>query len=69
MTPPLFIPMQLPDHWTPEQALAALELIDLIRDHLLATFGPDILQPTVDKPAFADPRQLDLLADQNDSTS
>jgi hypothetical protein len=32
----------LPDSWSPEQALAAFELIDLIRDQLWAAYGPDI---------------------------
>lgn len=32
----------LPDAWSPEQALAAFELIDLIRDQLWAAYGPAI---------------------------
>lgn len=29
----------LPEHWSPEQALAAFELIDLIRDQLWNDYG------------------------------
>lgn len=29
----------LPEHWSPEQALAAFELIDLIRDQLWNEYG------------------------------
>jgi hypothetical protein len=32
----------LPDSWSPAQALAAFELIDLIRDQLWAAYGPAI---------------------------
>jgi hypothetical protein len=32
----------LPDSWSPEQALAAFELIDLIRDQLWVAYGPAI---------------------------
>jgi hypothetical protein len=33
---------ELPTHWTPEQALAVFEIIDLIRDRLWADYGDDI---------------------------
>jgi hypothetical protein len=32
----------LPQHWSPEQALAAFELIELVRDLLWDLYGPDI---------------------------
>jgi hypothetical protein len=32
----------LPEDWSPEQALAAFELIDLIRDQLWNDYGPAI---------------------------
>lgn len=32
----------LPDYWTPEQAAAAFEMIDLLRDHLWSLYGDDI---------------------------
>ncbi|HXR35790.1 MAG TPA: hypothetical protein VN754_07575 [Candidatus Binataceae bacterium] len=42
MTAPAPHPIALPDHWTPTQALAAFELIDLLRDQLWRVYGPDI---------------------------
>jgi len=35
-------PSLLPEGWTPQQALAAFELIELLRDQLWARYGPDI---------------------------
>ncbi len=32
----------LPSHWSPEQALAVFECIELIRDQLWLAYGPDI---------------------------
>jgi hypothetical protein len=34
--------LELPDHWTPEQALAVFEAVDLLRDHLWAAYGPAV---------------------------
>jgi len=34
--------IELPAHWTPEQALAVFEVIDLLRDQLWAAYGPEI---------------------------
>jgi hypothetical protein len=34
--------IELPTHWTPEQALAVFEVIDLLRDRLWAAYGPEI---------------------------
>ncbi|WP_043458239.1 hypothetical protein [Azohydromonas australica] len=34
--------IELPAHWTPEQALAVFEAVDLLRDQLLAAYGPEI---------------------------
>lgn len=42
MTPPLIRALDLPDHWSAEQALAVFELIDLLRDQLWACYGPAI---------------------------
>jgi hypothetical protein len=53
-------PLRLPDYWTPEQALAAFELIDLLRDHLCAVYGTDIHDAYRDEYQQHDPRQLDL---------
>ena len=34
--------LELPTHWTPEQALAVFEAVDLLRDQLWAAYGPEI---------------------------
>ena len=34
--------IELPAHWTPEQALAVFELIDLLRDQLWGAYGSAI---------------------------
>ncbi len=36
--------LQLPEHWTPAEALAVFECLDLLRDHLWLRYGPDIQQ-------------------------
>ena len=41
MTPQPMSP-PLPDHWTPDQALAVFEMIDLLRDQMWRTYGQDI---------------------------
>ena len=35
-------PTLLPDRWTPAQALAAFEMLDLLRDQLWLVYGPAI---------------------------
>ena len=35
-------PALLPDRWTPAQALAAFEMLDLLRDQLWLAYGPAI---------------------------
>lgn len=42
MTPLLIRPLDLPDHWTPDQALAVFEFIDLLRDPIWDAYGPAI---------------------------
>jgi hypothetical protein len=42
MTPPPIRRLDLPDHWSAEQALAVFEFIDLLRDHIWACYGPAI---------------------------
>lgn len=32
----------LPDHWTPQQALAVFECLELLRDQLWAAYGASI---------------------------
>jgi hypothetical protein len=34
--------LQLPAHWTPEQALAVFEVVELLRDQVWAAYGSDI---------------------------
>lgn len=36
--------VELPAHWTPEQALAVFEILDLLRDELCAAYGAEIQQ-------------------------
>jgi hypothetical protein len=35
-------PPLLPEHWTPDEALAVFELLDQLRDHLYALYGHEI---------------------------
>jgi hypothetical protein len=32
----------LPSHWSPQQALAVFECLELLRKHLWLAYGPDI---------------------------
>lgn len=48
----------LPDYWSPDQALAVLELIDLIRDQLGAAYGAAMHKALRDDLQQTDPRQL-----------
>jgi hypothetical protein len=50
--------LTLPDSWSPEQALAAFELLNLLRDHLWAAYGPAIQQALRDDQQHGNPRQL-----------
>jgi hypothetical protein len=42
MTPPVLRPIDLPDHWTPDQALAVFQILELMRDQLWAAYGTQI---------------------------
>jgi len=55
--------LTLPEHWTPEEALAVFEMIDLLRDHLWRCYGRDIQQAFRDQITDRDPRQRDLPPD------
>lgn len=55
--------LQVPAHWTPAQALAVFELLDLLRDHLWLQYGPDIQQAFRDQIDDHDPRQRPLCFD------
>jgi hypothetical protein len=52
---------QLPDHWTPEQALAVQEALDILGDALWRGYGPQI-QPLLLEERFTETEtsQLDL---------
>jgi hypothetical protein len=64
MTPPLRLrPPLLPDHWTPAQALAVFEMIDLLRDQLWLAYGTDIQLAMRDDQQHSDPRQLRIPLD------
>lgn len=53
--------VELPTDWTPEQALAVFEAVDLLRDHLWAVYGLEIQRAlrddrvTLQKPLPLDP--------------
>ena len=66
MTTPRIRPLALPDHWTPEQALAVFELIDLLRDELWRVYALDIQRVTRNEQQRPDPRQLSVPPDPND---
>ena len=61
-------PHLLPDRWTPAQALAAFEMLDLLRDQLWLAYGPaiqralraDLKPPRHHSDQPRDPRQLAL---------
>jgi ribosomal 50S subunit-associated protein YjgA (DUF615 family) len=42
MSAPVTEPLELPQHWTPEQALAVFQIIERLRDRLWADYGPAI---------------------------
>lgn len=54
-------PLQLPEHWTPAEALAVFEMIDLLRDQIWSCYGHDIQQELRaqidDRDDDRDPRQ------------
>jgi len=52
--------LQLPDHWTPEQALAVFEMIDLMRDRLWLLYAADIQKAMRDDQQRIDPQQLPI---------
>lgn len=37
-------PLRIPDHWTPEQALAVYELIDEIRDAIWSRYQISLIE-------------------------
>jgi hypothetical protein len=60
MTTPRIRPLRLPDDWSPAQASAALELLDLLRDHLWSLYGSRIQDHPREDRLQHDPRQLHI---------
>jgi len=56
-------PLTLPEHWTPAEALAVFEMIDLLRDHLWCCYGREIQEAFRDQITDRDPRQCGLPLD------
>jgi len=50
-------PLTLPEHWTPAEALAVFEMIDLLRDQIWSCYGHDIQQELREQIDESDPRQ------------
>ena len=50
-------PLTLPEHWTPAEALAVFEMIDLLRDQIWSCYGHDIQQELREQIDEPDPRQ------------
>ena len=55
--------MRLPEHWTPEQALAAHEIIDALSQALWQRYGDALIEIIDAQPAAGDDPQLDLFDD------
>ena len=53
----------LPSHWSPAQALAVFECLELLRDQLWLAYGPEIQRAWRDQLA---PQQLTLPIDPSD---
>lgn len=51
-------PRAIPRHWTPQQALAAFEMLDLMRDELWRVYAPDIQRAMRDDQQRAGPQQM-----------
>jgi hypothetical protein len=49
--------MALPEHWTPAQALAVFQLIELLRDQLWAAYGSQIQRALPDDQQGNESRQ------------
>jgi hypothetical protein len=56
-------PLQLPTHWTSNEALAVFEFLDLPRDHLRLCYETDIQQACREEIQHCDPRQRTLCSD------
>lgn len=56
----------LPTHWSPEQAVAVFEILDQLREHVWAHYGPQIQQALRDERATAVPAAHDISIDEAD---
>ena len=64
MTPPRIRALELPTDWTPKQALAVFQMIELLRDHLWLLYAADIQRVVRhDQQLHRDPRQLHIPLD------
>ena len=56
----------LPTHWSPEQAVAVFEILDELREHVWAHYGPQIQQVLRDERETAAPATHDIDIDEGD---
>jgi hypothetical protein len=63
---PLTLPLQIPAHWTPEQAFAVVELLDDLRDRIWAHYAVQLLDQYREQYGPAD---SDLTDDATDNPS
>jgi len=59
MTRPLTIPLNVPAHWTPEQAFAVVELLDDLRELIWTHYGAQLLDEYRDQYSQADSDHAD----------
>jgi len=63
----LTIPFAIPAYWTPEQALAVVELLEDLRDLIWSHYGAQLCDEYREQ--YADPLQFDTPADDPDDLS
>jgi hypothetical protein len=56
----------LPTHWSPEQAVAVFEILDDLREHVWARYGPQIQQVLRDERSTAIAVAGDIAIDDAD---
>jgi len=56
----------LPTHWSPEQAVAVFEILDELREHVWARYGPQIQQVLRDECSTTVPAAHDIDIDEAD---
>jgi hypothetical protein len=57
---PLSIPFAIPAHWTPEQALAVVELLDELRERIWAHYGVRLIDEVREQHLSQTPDQPDV---------